>query len=67
MSKSQESLEQASKAVGAACRALVRQVQAMIRDRDVDDDKVDYGKLGAHEFKVREMEQQVCIHLSMKV
>ncbi|THV67409.1 SLA2 Src like adaptor 2 [Aureobasidium pullulans] len=59
MSKSQESLEQASKAVGAACRALVRQVQSMIKDRDQEDDKVDYGKLGAHEFKVREMEQQV--------
>jgi len=59
MSKSQESLEQASKAVGAACRALVRQVQSMIKDRDQDDDRVDYAKLGAHEFKVREMEQQV--------
>lgn len=60
MSKSQESLEQASKAVGAACRGLVRQVQSMIKDRDQEDDKVDYGKLGAHEFKVQEMEQQVC-------
>ncbi|KAK2629655.1 hypothetical protein QTJ16_000475 [Diplocarpon rosae] len=59
MSKSQESLEQASKAVGAACRALVRQVQSMIKDRDQEDEKVDYGKLGAHEFKVQEMEQQV--------
>lgn len=59
MSKSQESLEQASKAVGAACRALVRQVQSMIKDRDQDEENVDYGKLGAHEFKVREMEQQV--------
>ncbi|KAH6714458.1 ANTH domain-containing protein [Leptodontidium sp. 2 PMI_412] len=59
MSKSQESLEQASKAVGAACRALVRQVQSMIKDRDQEDDRVDYAKLGAHEFKVREMEQQV--------
>jgi hypothetical protein len=61
MSKSQESLEQASKAVGAACRALVRQVQSMIKDRDQDDDGVDYAKLGAHEFKVREMEQQVWV------
>jgi hypothetical protein len=61
MSKSQESLEQASKAVGAACRALVRQVQSMIKDRDQDDDRVDYAKLGAHEFKVREMEQQVWV------
>ncbi|PSS12406.1 hypothetical protein M430DRAFT_107033 [Amorphotheca resinae ATCC 22711] len=59
MSKSQESLEQASKAVGAACRALVRQVQSMIKDRDQEEEKVDYAKLGAHEFKVREMEQQV--------
>ncbi|KAI1638040.1 ANTH-domain-containing protein [Biscogniauxia mediterranea] len=59
MSKSQENLEQASKAVGAACRALVRQVQNMIKDRNQDDDAVDYSKLGAHEFKVREMEQQV--------
>ncbi|KAG0650316.1 Endocytosis end4 [Hyphodiscus hymeniophilus] len=59
MSKSQESLEQASKAVGAACRSLVRQVQSMIKDRDQEDERVDYTKLGAHEFKVREMEQQV--------
>ncbi|KAH8662051.1 ANTH domain-containing protein [Xylariales sp. PMI_506] len=59
MSKSQENLEMASKAVGAACRSLVRQVQAMIKDRAQEDDQVDYSKLGAHEFKVREMEQQV--------
>nr|ANN44264.1 SLA2 [Sclerotinia trifoliorum]ANN44268.1 SLA2 [Sclerotinia trifoliorum] len=59
MSKSQESLEQASKAVGSACRTLVRQVQSMIKDRDQDDEGEDYAKLGAHEFKVREMEQQV--------
>ena len=59
MSRSQEQLETASKAVGAACRSLVRQVQALIRDRVGEDDKVDYSRLGAHEFKVREMEQQV--------
>jgi hypothetical protein len=59
MSRSQEGLETASKAVGAACRALVRQVQSMIRDRGEEDEGVDYAKLGAHEFKVREMEQQV--------
>lgn len=59
MSKSQENLEEASKAVGAACRSLVRQVQAMIKDRNGEDEQVDYSKLGAHEFKVREMEQQV--------
>lgn len=60
MSKSQENLETASKAVGAACRSLVRQVQSMIKDRNAEDDNVDYSKLGTHEFKVREMEQQVC-------
>ncbi|KND90384.1 Endocytosis protein end4 [Tolypocladium ophioglossoides CBS 100239] len=59
MSKSQERLEQASKAVGAACRTLVRQVQSMIKERREDEEQVDYTKLGAHEFKVREMEQQV--------
>ncbi|EGS22716.1 uncharacterized protein CTHT_0011900 [Thermochaetoides thermophila DSM 1495] len=59
MSKSQEDLEQASKAVGAACRALVRQVQDMIKDRNAEEEKIDYSKLSAHEFKVREMEQQV--------
>ena len=59
MSKSQENLETASKAVGAACRSLVRQVQSMIKDRDAGDEDVDYSKLGSHEFKVREMEQQV--------
>lgn len=61
MSKNQEALEQASKAVGAACRSLVRQVQKMIEERDgPGDNGEDYGKMGAHEFKVREMEQQVC-------
>jgi hypothetical protein len=60
MSKSQDKLEQASKAVGAACRSLVRQVQSMIKDRSEGEEHVDYAKLGHHEFKVREMEQQVC-------
>ncbi|KAG8420237.1 sla2 Src-like adaptor 2 [Metarhizium acridum] len=31
----------------------------MIRERGQDDEQEDYTKLGAHEFKVREMEQQV--------
>lgn len=65
MSKSQESLETASKAVGAACRALVRQVQSLIKDRNAEEDNVDYSKLGHHEFKVREMEQQVCFLLDL--
>lgn len=63
MSKSQEHLEQASKAVGAACRALVRQVQSIIKDRDQEDDAVDYSKLDPHAFKVREMEQQVSLDI----
>ena len=62
MSKTQDRLEQASKAVGSACRTLVRQVQELIRERHRDEgDVVDYNSLSGHEFKVREMEQQVCI------
>ncbi|GMF73447.1 unnamed protein product [Aspergillus oryzae] len=61
MSKTQDRLEAASKAVGAACRALVRQVQEIIAERNQDgSEKVDYAKLSSHEFKVREMEQQPC-------
>jgi len=60
MSKTQERLETASKAVTSACRSLVRQVQDIIATRNRDDgDVVDYTKLSGHEFKVREMEQQV--------
>ena len=62
MSKTQEQLEQASRKVGAACRALVRQVQEIIQQRRRDEngaDGVDYSGLSGHEFKVREMEQQV--------
>lgn len=58
-SKTQERLEEASKAVTGACRSLVRQVKAIIGDRDAGEERVDYAKLGDHEFKVREMEQQV--------
>lgn len=60
MSKTQDRLETASKAVGAACRALVRQVQDIIKEKHRDDhDAEDYTTLSSHEFKVREMEQQV--------
>ena len=61
MSKTQDRLEQASRAVGAACRALVRQVQEIIKQkaRDEGEGTVDYESLSGHEFKVREMEQQV--------
>lgn len=61
MSKTQDRLEQASKSVGVACRGLVRQVQEIIKQRAKDEGEgVDYGSLSGHEFKVREMEQQVC-------
>lgn len=62
MSKTQDRLEGASKAVGAACRALVRQVQDIIKEKHSGDTEAeDYAKLSSHEFKVREMEQQVCL------
>lgn len=61
MSKTQDRLEQASRAVGSACRALVRQVQDIIKQKQQDEgENVDYASLSGHEFKVREMEQQVC-------
>lgn len=61
-SKTQDRLEDASKAVGKACRSLVRQVQEIISQRNKDEgEEVDYAKLSGHEFKVREMEQQVCL------
>lgn len=62
MSKTQDRLERASKAVGAACRSLVRQVQEIIAEKHRDEgDAIDYSKLSGHEFKVREMEQQVSL------
>ncbi|KAL9006586.1 MAG: hypothetical protein Q9180_009754, partial [Flavoplaca navasiana] len=40
--------------------SLVRQVQDIIAQKNRDEgEDVDYGKLSGHEFKVREMEQQV--------
>jgi len=60
MSKTQDRLETASKAVTGACRALVRQVQDIIAQKNRDEgESVDYTKLSDHEFKVRQMEQQV--------
>lgn len=60
MSKTQERLEDASKAVTGACRGLVRQVQSIIESRQKDgEEDLDYSKLSGHDFKVRQMEQQV--------
>ncbi|KAE9983684.1 hypothetical protein EG327_005407 [Venturia inaequalis] len=59
MSKTQERLEGASRAVTAACRSLVRQVQDIIAQRDLGEQQEDYTKLSSHELKTQEMEQQV--------
>jgi huntingtin-interacting protein 1-related protein len=57
MSKTQERLEVAAKAVTEACKALVKLVRT-ISAKQVEED-VDYGNMAALEFKKREMEQQV--------
>ena len=59
-SRTQDRLEEASKAVGRACRSLVKQVQSIISQRNKDEgEDVDYAALSSHEFKVQEMQQQV--------
>ncbi|WWD19110.1 hypothetical protein CI109_103568 [Kwoniella shandongensis] len=58
MSKTQQRLELASKAVTDACKALVKQVK-LISNQQSDNEDVDYKAMPSHEFKVREMEQQV--------
>jgi huntingtin-interacting protein 1-related protein len=58
MSKTQERLELAAKAVSEACKALVKLVRA-ISARQVKEEDVDYRNMAGLEFKKREMEQQV--------
>ncbi|WFD29442.1 sla2 Src-like adaptor 2 [Malassezia sp. CBS 17886] len=58
MSKTQDRLERAAKAVTDACKALVKQVR-VITDRGMHAEDQDYSQMATHEFKVREMEQQV--------
>lgn len=60
MSKAQDNLERASKAVTEASRALVRAVKA-IMEREMKDREsaVDYQNMNAHEFKIKETGQQV--------
>ncbi|KIL00973.1 hypothetical protein PAXRUDRAFT_820978 [Paxillus rubicundulus Ve08.2h10] len=58
MSKTQERLELAAKAVTEACKALVRQVKA-VSARQAQEEEVDYKNMAGLEFKRREMEQQV--------
>jgi hypothetical protein len=58
MSKTQERLEAAAKAVTEACKALVRQVKA-VSARQSEEEDLDYKNMAVLEFKKREMEQQV--------
>lgn len=58
MSKTQERLETAAKAVTEACKALVRQVKA-VSARQTEEEDIDYKNMAVLEFKKREMEQQV--------
>jgi len=60
MSKSQDRLESASKAVTNACRSLVGQVRGIIAAENRDErEEVNWSEISAHDFKVQEMEQQV--------
>ncbi|TDL28274.1 ANTH-domain-containing protein [Rickenella mellea] len=58
MSKTQDRLELAAKAVTEACKALVKQVKAVSARQAIEED-VDYKNMAVLEFKKREMEQQV--------
>ncbi|CDR41153.1 CYFA0S06e02740g1_1 [Cyberlindnera fabianii] len=60
MSKTQDTLENASKTVTSACRSLVNQVQDILNQRtNGGDQDIDFSKLTNHENKTMEMEQQV--------
>ncbi|KAI8374188.1 ANTH domain-containing protein [Radiomyces spectabilis] len=62
MSRTQERLEIAAKAVKDAANELVKQVKNLVSQKaDNDDLHIDFNKLSVHEFKRREMEQQVKI------
>ncbi|KAN0060211.1 sla2 Src-like adaptor 2 [Thecaphora frezii] len=59
MSKTQDRLERAAKAVTDACRALVKQVKTITDKQSNGAADFDYSTMAVHEFKVKEMEQQV--------
>ncbi|KAI9028872.1 ANTH domain-containing protein [Phycomyces nitens] len=62
MSRAQERLEMAAKAVKDAAAELVKQVKQLVAQKaDNDELRIDFNKLSVHEFKRREMEQQVKI------
>ncbi|VEU22938.1 DEKNAAC104276 [Brettanomyces naardenensis] len=58
MSKTEDTLEAASKKVNLACKQLVAKVNELISSK-TELDEVDYSKLSVHENKTAEMEQQV--------
>ncbi|ORX58205.1 hypothetical protein DM01DRAFT_1283392 [Hesseltinella vesiculosa] len=60
LSRTQEKLELAAKAVKEAAAELVKQVKGLVEKKS-EDLAVDFNKLSVHEFKRREMEQQVKI------
>lgn len=54
MSRTQDRLERAAKAVTEACKALVRQVKT-ITDKQMSQNDADYSTMATHEFKVKEV------------
>ncbi|GAA5808667.1 hypothetical protein MFLAVUS_002060 [Mucor flavus] len=62
MSRTQERLEMAAKAVKDAAAELVKQVKGLVAQQNTNETvDIDFNKLSVHEFKRREMEQQVKI------
>ncbi|KAI9481093.1 MAG: ANTH domain-containing protein [Benjaminiella poitrasii] len=62
MSRTQERLELAAKGVKDAAAELVKQVKQLVTQQNKTDNlEIDFNKLSVHEFKRREMEQQVKI------
>ncbi|KAI8579900.1 hypothetical protein K450DRAFT_187864 [Umbelopsis ramanniana AG] len=62
MSRTQERLELAAKAVKDATSELVKQVKELVAKQVQDEGlKIDFNKLSVHDFKRQEMEQQVKI------
>ncbi|KAL1917648.1 uncharacterized protein VTP21DRAFT_4041 [Calcarisporiella thermophila] len=61
MSRTQERLEAAARAVTDAASALVKAVKTIAQQRAESKSRTDYARMAAHEFKVKEMEQQVLI------
>lgn len=59
MSKTQDRLERAAKAVTEACKALVRQVK-IITDKQMNQGETDYSTMATHEFKVKEVSSKGC-------